>query len=893
MPDWKALVRARLTALGLSPTREADVTEELALHLEERYRELIAEGTDEPDAVARTLETLNTEALTRRMGRLDRSHTATDARPVPGAASGGVLLDLRHAMRGLRRHWGFTTVAVLTLACGIGANAAIFSAVRTILFRPLPFRDSSRLVNVWLLRSGRPNWHFHVPPADFAILRADNQVFDAAAMYDSEPRIITGGGDPEEVIAASVSSDLFAMLGVRPVAGRSFDASDEAGGNSVVILSDRLWRRRFAASRDAVGASLTLDGKPYRVIGVMPPGLSVPNGADVWMPRNASDSLSNAYILAKLRAGVTPAQAQAAMTGVVAAITNGRPNPGMTFAIEPLKDTTTKNASVSWLLLLGAVTSVFAIGCVNISNLMLARGLGRRREIDLRLALGASRFRIIRLLVTECALIAGAGGILAVVVAFWILNALRAWAPADTPRLDDVHADPTLLFLTLALSVLTAAVLSALPALQFSRSSANSSFAAAGTAATSSRSQSRARSVLVVSEIALAVVLLVGATLLLRSLDRLTHVDPGFRTDHLLTVSLHLPPGKLSTADQRMSFLTRIQASLRAVPGASSVAVGSGAIMTGLGLPGAQRTLAQRITRDGAPSSSAPEEANLRRIDPEFFQTLGIPIVEGRAFSDADRVDAAPVAIVNRTMALTFWGTTSVVGRRVSFERANNAPVWLDIVGVAADTRDIALTTAPQPAFFVPLLQNANGLDADSASLYIRTAGDPVSLTNAVRGAIWHVDSAQPVADVSTMEAMMEKFVEAPRFRTALLAALAGIGLFLSVIGIYGVVSHGVTERIPEMAVRLALGAERRQIVTMVLTKGMTLAAAGVVIGIAVSLASAHWLRSLLFDIASADRITLVTTPVLILAVTAVACYLPARRAAATDAVRAMRGDAT
>jgi predicted permease len=316
-------------------------------------------------------------------------------------------------------------------------------------------------------------------------------------------------------------------------------------------------------------------------------------------------------------------------------------------------------------------------------------------------------------------------------------------------------------------------------------------------------------------------------------------------------------------------------------------------MMTGLGLPGAQRTLAQRIARDAGPPPAGPEEANLRRVDPGFFQTLAMPILEGRSFSDADRKDAPPVAIVNRTMARTYWGSTPVVGQRLSFERIDGSPVWLDIVGVVADTRDIALTSLPQPAFFVPLAQHSNALEADSASLYLRTTGDPVVATNAVRSAIWQVDPAQPVADVSTMDEAIDRFVEAPRFRTGLLTALAGVGLFLSVIGIYGVVSHAVTERVPEMAVRLALGAERRQIISLVLKHGVSLASAGVLIGVSASVLGAHWLQAILFGIAPVDPLTLLVAPVLVLGVASAACYLPARRAAATDAVRAMRGDAT
>lgn len=895
MPDWKEQVRHRVSSLGLSPTREASVIDEIAVHLGDRYRELLEGGTEEAEALRATLAALDREdEFVRRMNALQRTwRPAPDLRSGSAFSLAGILLDVRYSVRGLRKSWGVTLAAVLTLAAGIGANAAVFSAVRTILIHPLPYRDSSRLANIWLSRSGRPNWHFHVPPADFEVMRASNQIFDQMAMYDSEPRILTGGSaDAEEVTAASVSVDLPSMLGVQPAVGRSFDSSDERPGAAVVLLSDSLWHRRFASSPGVVGADLRLDDQPHRVIGVMPPGFVFPDHADLWMPRDHSDQQSNAYVLGKLRSDITLEQAQSGMSGVVAAITGGRPTPGMAFTVEPLKETTTKNARASWLLLLGAVACVFAIGCVNISNLMIARGVRRQREIGLRLALGASHWQVIRLLVAECVVIAVAGGAVAIGVAFWIIGALRAWAPADTPRLAELHVDASLLWITPALSLTTAVVLGLLQAIQLSRRSASQSFRATGTATSATRTQSRARRVLVVTEVALALVLAVGATLLVRSLIRLNQVDPGFRTDHLLTVNLHLPPAKYVQPSQRLEFLRRVQAHVRAMPGALSVAVSSGSMMTGLGLPGAQRTLAQRISRSDGPAPTSPEEANLRRVDADFFRTLDIKVLEGRGFSDADRAGTPRVAVVNRTMGRAYWGTPSVLGKHVSFERMGGKPIWLEIVGIVADTRDIALTSAPQPAFFVPLIQDANGLEADSASLYIRTPRDPLTLANAVRRAIRDVDVNQPIAEVSTMDMAIDRFVEAPLFRTGLLVGLAALSIFLAVIGIYGVVSHGVTERIPEMAVRLALGAEPRQIVGLVLRQGLSLAASGILVGIAASLGGARWLKSVLFDVSPIDPITLIVAPFLILGVVAAACYLPARQAAATEAVRAMRGDA-
>lgn len=896
MPDWAPHVRPRLSSLRLSPTREIEIIDELSQHLDDRHQELLVGGASSEDALRITLaEFAERDLLARRMSALRQArHREVVAVAGDPFSLTGFWLDLRHTIRELRKDWGFTGIAVLTLALGIGANAAVFSAVHAILLRPLPFKDSSHLVNVWLSRSGRPNWHFHVPPADFAVIQAGNRVFEQMALYDNDWLNLTGGGDPQEVPAGIVSAELFPLLGVQAAVGRLFNGTDEeAGGEAVVILSDGLWRRRFAANPAVLGSSVSLNDRAHRVVGVMPAGFSFPGRAEVWLPRDRSDAQSNAYILARLRPDVGLALAQADMEAMVAAITNGRPNPGMRFTVEPLKEMVTGSAGSSWFLLLAAVACVLAIGCVNISNLILARGLRRQREIDIRLALGASRGHIFRLLATESLLLAAIGGVLALGVASWSIDALRAWAPGDTPRLDELGVEPTMLWVAMGLSMLTAFAFGLVPALQCSRSDIATSLKSASTAATATRGHSRARNVLVVMEIALSVVLLVGATLLVRSLVRLTNVNPGFQTSHLLTVNLHLPPAKYSQPAQRLDFITRTLAGLRSLPGVAAASASSGSVMTGWGLPGAQRTPAQRISREGSAPATSPEEANMRRVDSAYFRTMGMRIVTGRGFADTDRVGTPGVAIVNQVMARTYWGEEPVLGRRLSFERDGGKPVWLEIVGIVNDTRDIALTQAPQPAFFIPLLQNPNGLDLDSLSLYLRTSHDPLATASAVRTQIWTVDANQPVADVSTMDLAVERFVAAPRFRTGLLAGLSSLGLFLALVGIYAVVSYSVNQRTPEIAVRLALGAERRQIVGLVLGQGFELAAAGVALGIGASLVVSRLLGAVLFDIASIDPPTLVGVAALVLCVVLAACYLPARRAAATNAIEALRGEPT
>jgi putative ABC transport system permease protein len=894
MRDWAPHVRPHLERLRLSPAREAEIVDELSQHLDDRYRALTAAGATEADALRVALaEFTAPDAFARRMAGLRQ---ARQPLPLPAPrrrfSLAGFLLDLRYAWRRLHNDRGFTAVAVLTLALGIGANAAVFSAVATIQFRPLPFPDSSRLVNVWLSRSGRPNWHFRVPPADAAVIQSGNRVFESIAMYDSDAGRISGDGEPEELIVATVSASFFSTLGVSPALGRSFSAADEEPpGGHVIMVSDRLWRRRFSADAAVLGTHVRVNDVPRQIVGVMPPGFDLPDRADVWRPRDRSDASANAYLLARLSPHATVAQANADMTLMVAAITDGRPNPGMTFTVEPLKTSVIAGVGSSWVLLLAAVGSVLAIGCLNISNLMLARGLRRQREIAVRAALGASRGQIMRGFAAESLLLAFAGGVLSLGVAYGGVSALRAWAPPDTPRLDQLVVEPTLFGAAIALSALAALVCGLLPVVQCSRFDANASLRDGNGSATTGPRQWRVRNFFVVMQIAAALVLVVAATLLVRSLVRLTHVDSGFRTERLLTVTLHLSPAAYPQPAQRMDFVARTLANLRSLPGVTDASASTGAMMTGSGLLGARHTLAQRITREGVPAPAPIEEANLRRVDTAYIRTLGMRILGGRDFSDGDRTGARSVAIVNQVMARTYWGTEQVVGKRVSFMRAGDTPVWLEIIGVVNDTRDIALSEAPRPAFFVPLGQDASGFDNDPLTLYLRTAGDPLTIASAVRKQVWSIDPNQPIADVSTMELAIEKYVAAPRFRTALLAALAALGLLLALIGIYGVTTQTVTERRGEIAIRLALGAERRQMVRLMLAQGCRLAAGGSALGLAGSLAVAGVLRAFLFEVAAIDPITLMTVAALVLGVAIAACYPPATRAAAADVIRGLHHD--
>jgi predicted permease len=891
MTDWKAYVRRRLSPLGLTPAREEEVAEELAQHLEQRYQALLSTGLSPAVAARRPAEEGPlASAFAERMAALRQAGQAA-TEPAAGGrwSAAGLALDVRHVLRSLRRDWGVALAAVVTLALAIGANAAVFTAVHAIVLRPLAYRDAGRIVNVWLTRAQRANWHFHVPPDDFAVIDANNHVFDRVALYDTEPRTL-GAGAPEEIVTGIVSAGLFPLLDVPPALGRAFDADDEAsGGRDVVILSDDLWRRRFAANASVLGVNLTLGDRQLRVVGVMPKGFAFPAGAEAWIPRDRTAAQSNAYMLGRLRPGVRADRAQADMDAMVGIITNGRSNPGMRFVVEPLKDTVTGQTSTSWLLLFAAVGCVFAIGCVNVMNLLLARGLRRQPEIDLRLALGASGGRIVRLLAIESLVLAGSGGLIAVTVAVWIVGALRAWAPADTPRLDQLVIEPGLLCAAVAASSAIAFVCGLTPATRVVRMTLTRSLKAGGAGADATPRRARARDALVVLEVALACVLLAGAMLLVRSLLRLTHVDPGFTTERLLSAELHLPAARYPHPAQQLDVINRILVNVRSQPGVVQASASTGSVMTGLGLIGAQRTLLQRLTRPDAAPGGPPEEANLRRIDAAYFDTLGMRLVAGRKFDATDAAAAARVAVINRTMARGLWGTDAVLGKRLAFDRAAGQPIWREIVGIAADTRDIAPSERPAPTFYIPLAQSATGVNGETVSLLIRTSGDPADLADLVRAQIRAVDPAQPVATISTIEGAVDRYVAPSRFRTGLLSGLALIGLVLALTGVYAVMSSAVNQRLPEMAVRLALGADARVITRLVVGRGLSLAAAGIAPGIALSLVGARAARSLLFEISPLDPLTLCVVPAVVLAVVAAGCAIPARRAAMVDPVRTLR----
>jgi putative ABC transport system permease protein len=803
---------------------------------------------------------------------------------------GSLFQDVRYGIRMLANNPGFTLIAVLTLALGIGANTAIFSAVNAILLRPLPYKDSSRLVNVWTSISQFPDFELGDSPADIADIRAGTHAFEQMAAYESETLNLTGGGDPEEISAGRLSAEFMPMLGIRPVIGRRFEAEENLPNRGdVVIVGDALWRRRFGADPEILGKNLTLNQKPYRIVGVMPPSFRLPEKADLWIPLALTDKEShdrgmrNTFVLAKLKAGAGLPQAQAELNTIAARLAKQYPDDdnGMGLSAAPLQEQTVSGVRPVLLVLLGAVGFVLLIACANVGSLALARGLKRQKEIGIRAALGASRFRIVRLLLIESMLVAGMGGVMGLLFAWWGIDAFRSWAPSSTPRLVELHADHGVLWLTLAISTAAGILFGSFPAIQFSRPNLDAALNERSSAGSDGFRRSRLRNALVVVELALALVLLVGSALTIQSFERLTHVNTGFRTDHLLTMSVHLSLLKYPETSQQIDFLTQALEKLRPLAGVESVAAADTPML---------RHMMQVSTPqiEGVPQTTLASSGSVefKAVTPGFLQTLGMHLLRGRDFAKTDIKGSLQVAIINEAMVRRYWPDRNAIGKRLSFGTDKSGkPIWVEIVGIVNDTRDTSLNATPEPQIFQPLWQHPT----DGIDFYLRTSQDPASLAPAAQSQIWALDHDQPVANLSTMDVAISEDVAEPRFRTLLLGLFAGLGLALSLIGIYGVISYSVSQRTHEIGIRMALGAQPRDVMRNVLWDGLKLTLAGLAIGLIAAFALTRLMMSLLFEVKPTDPVTFVGVTILLGAVSLAACYFPARRAMRVDPMVALR----
>ena len=801
--------------------------------------------------------------------------------------------DFRYGVRMLLKKPGFTLIAVTTLALGIGATTAIFSVVNAVLLRPLPYSDADRIVAIQELnKDGRRG---QVTPANFLDWREQNTVFEHLAAIFARTSNLADADEAERVILAVTSANFFDVFGVRPQQGRLFLAEDEQAGHPLIaVISHSLWQRRFGGDPEIVGKPIMLDGRSYTVIGVAPVGFQYPDKTEVWLPplRLAPESNESVNVtrlrgwgylsaVALLKPGVQLEQARAEMETITARLREQYPetnNNRFNRVVSLHEHLVGATSNVLWLLL-AAVGFLLMIACANVANLMLVRAAGRQNEIAIRTALGASRLRILRQLLTESVTLSLAGGAAGLFLGWWGVDLLTRLLPKDFPRSDDIRLDLSVLGFTALVSLVTGIVFGFAPAWQVSKTDVHESLKenARGTIG----ARNRLRSVFVVAEVALSLVLLVGAGLLFRSFLELQSVSAGFDPQQVLTFRLSPSGTNFRQDEQYIAFYRQVAESLAAIPGVET----AGAIDT---LPlGKGPTTGFRV--EGRPQLPRDQWAgvNYRSVTPDYFRALRIPVVQGRGFDERDNTSGPLAVLINQATAERDFAGENPVGRRISFGGTdrNNQPIWFEIVGVVANVRSIELNTEPAPELYTAAFQDA----FPSMSFVLRTSMEPAGLTAAVRQAVQSVDKAQPVSDVRTMERIVSEAVTQPRFNLALLAVFSGIALVLSAAGIYGVTSYTVSQRTHEIGIRMALGAQARDVLKMVLGQGLRLIAVGIISGLLASFLLTRFLSTLLFGVSATDTSTFIAVALILTGVALGACFVPARRAAKVNPMVALR----
>lgn len=806
---------------------------------------------------------------------------------------GNLLQDLRFSLRVLIKNPGFTLVAVIALALGIGANTAIFSVIDSVLLRPLPYGNPDRLVRVSQVvegeRAGGPGGGGGGPtsPANFVDWQNQNQVFQDMAAFNLAAFNLIGREEPERVLGVRVTPNLFDVLQVKPLLGRTFQSDDAMpDAEPVLVVSHSYFESHFGADPRALGSVLNLDGALYRLAGVMPADFEFGQGAQFWVPLIftpqdlAERGLVYLSVIARLADGVSIEQARSGMNNVAVSIQQEFPTGGATWSVGvvTLKDQFVGDFKGTLYILLGAVGFVLLVACANVANLLLARAAERVREIAIRTALGASRARLIRQMLTESVLLGLLGGGLGLLLAFWCVALLRRVNPGNIPRLDEISIDARVLGFTLAVSLVTGLIFGLLPALQISRKELYGPLKDGGSQLSAAQSRQRLRNLLVISEVALALVLLIGAGLMIRSFQLLLAVDPGFNPENVLTMRMSLPLRKYPEPHQRLAFLGEVLDRIEDLPGARSAG-----LVTTLPLEGGE--LREMVLLEGRPlPQGEPPAGGLDVVSPNYFATLGIQIVKGRPFTPLDREDSPPVVIIDETMARRFYPNENPVGKRLMIPGVK--PVYREIVGVARGLKFFGLEQESRATLYVPLLQHAG---ERSMSLAVKTRTDPLQMAGAVRSVIWSIDRDQTMSTATTMEQLLDKSVAQRRFNTGMIEVFALLALVLAIVGIHGVLAYSVTQRTREIGLRMALGADKDRVLRSVLGQALGMVGIGVALGIAGSLALTRLMATLLYGVSAMDPWTYLGMSVLLVAVALLAGYFPARRATRVDPLVALR----
>ena len=798
--------------------------------------------------------------------------------------------DLRYGLRGLLRQPVFTLVAVISLALGIGANTAIFSLVNAVLLKPLEFSEPERLVVVWEANPSIDVGQDEVAVGNFVDWKAQNRVFDEMGALSFRSFNITGDGEPEKVQAYGATANFFPLLGVPPALGRNFlPEEDKDGGPKVMILSYGLWQRRYGGDRGILGKDIILNGHKHTVVGVMPKTFRFLHGlTGLWVPAAfAAEELTmrdgqNLTVVARLKPGMTAEQAQADIGTITARIAKDHPDemsPSMSAAVVPLSEQVTGQSRRPLIMLLVAVGFVLLIACANTANLLLSRATSRRREIAVRSAVGATRGRIVRQLLTESLILSAFGGGLGLVVAAFSFEFLKTLIPPGLVA-GTLRIELRVLGYALLVSVLTGIIFGLVPALQASRVDLNEALKQGGGRTGLGSAGGRLRGALVITEVALALVLLVGAGLLIQTVSHLRNQYSILQPENLLTVRTVLQ-GKYQEPAKRWAFYDDVLAKVKALPGVVSVGYTTS---VPLQWPGGSNGFAMEGTQ---PPPNVATNALHRQVSADYFTTMGIPLREGRYLDTRDDQNSQRVLIVNETMARKYWPTESAMGKRIKFGE-DDAP-WITIVGVVADVRQMGMDQPVKGEMYLPYRQVTMFPFYKPRDLVIRTARDPLQLVAAVRREVHAVDADQPVSNIATLDELLNQGTQRRRVGMMLLVAFAALSLLLAVMGIYAVLAFFVTQHRPEIGVRVALGAQRRDILGLVLKKGMGLALTGVAIGLAVAFSLTRLMASLLFGVSASDPTTFVAFALILTGVALLACYIPARRATKVDPLLALR----
>jgi len=801
--------------------------------------------------------------------------------------------DIRFGLRGLLKQPGFSLLVVATLALGIGASTAIFSVVNSVLLNKLPYRDASRIVAIQELDP--KGSRIQITSANFLDWKSQNSVFQQLAALRIDAGNLALGDRALRLNMAVTSANFFDVFGVGPQLGRLFVPADEQAGHApIVVISYNLWQGQFGGQADVIGKNLVIDGTSYSVIGVAPPGFQYPDKTEFWLPplrlvpelfagQDVTQTRGMGYLsaVALLKPGVSLQQAVAEMETITTRLRQQYPdtnNKRFNRVLSLQDHLIGENSKLLWLLL-GAVTFVLLIACANVANLLLATGASRQKEMAIRSALGASRWRVVRQLLTESTLMALVGGAFGLLLAFWGVALITRLLPTDFPRLQEIHIDLRVLAFTFSASVLTGILFGLAPSFQFLRGDVQESMKETSRGASAGAHRSRLRQVLIASEVALSVLLLAGAGLLFRSFLHLQAVDTGFTTEHLLTAKL--APSGLNYPDAYFAFYDQALEQIKTIPGVQAV----GSINT---LPLSKGpTLGFRVEGREVTTPDKWPPANYRNVSPDYFRAMNIPVVEGRPFNKNDKLNMPLVVMVNQALAQRDFPGESPVGKRITFGRTdeNRKPVWFEIVGLTSNVRSLELKDEPLPEVYFSSYQDS----FPSMSLVIRTTVEPESIGGSLRQVINLIDKSVPVTDVRAMDVVVSESITQPRFNLFLLALFGGLALLLSAAGIYGVTAYTVTQRTHELGIRIALGAQVGDVLRLILRQGLTVILIGLAIGLVAAFALLRVMKSLLFGVTATDPATFVAITGVLLFVALIACYIPARRATKVDPLEALR----